>query len=244
MVPISGLDREGESAVTDLLPARGERDEPRRRANTRTRLLEASVQVFAEKGLDGATIDDLVSAAGFTRGAFYSSFSSKEDLFGAAFSLATDQIIRIITDSVAAARADLPTCAAGEEAGEDGAADARLMVEVFEAVRPFGRQWCLLHSEAVTRSLRSDEARQQLSAERARLRDVIAATLAQGPLHPPAEGALTASGPIALTDLAQLLVSIFIDLMVREQLEDIEVSVLAPPMILRTIRAFTEPAAD
>jgi len=49
----------------------------RRKAETRTLLLEAGLRVFAERGLDLATLDDVASAAGFTKGAIYRQFPSK-----------------------------------------------------------------------------------------------------------------------------------------------------------------------
>ncbi|MFJ4044323.1 TetR/AcrR family transcriptional regulator [Microbacterium sp. NPDC089987] len=53
----------------------------RSRENTRARLLHAAAQVFAETGLDGATVEAVCERAGFTRGAFYSNFASKDELF-------------------------------------------------------------------------------------------------------------------------------------------------------------------
>jgi len=53
----------------------------RSRENTRARLLEAAQQVFAEVGLVGATVEAVCERAGFTRGAFYSNFESKDELF-------------------------------------------------------------------------------------------------------------------------------------------------------------------
>lgn len=55
----------------------------RRRQETRTRLLDAATEVFAEHGLQGASVEQICSRADFTRGAFYSNFSSKEELFTA-----------------------------------------------------------------------------------------------------------------------------------------------------------------
>lgn len=52
-----------------------------RRQQTRERLLDAAVEVFAEDGLQGAAVETICARAGFTRGAFYSNFSSKEQLF-------------------------------------------------------------------------------------------------------------------------------------------------------------------
>src|SRR5699024_11031451 len=82
-------------ALTDLFEPLPESAATRRRENTRTKLVRASLEVFVEKGIDGATVDDLVSAAGFTRGAFYSNFSSKEEVFTALFDEVTAELIAI-----------------------------------------------------------------------------------------------------------------------------------------------------
>jgi AcrR family transcriptional regulator len=49
-------------------------------ARTRSELLEAAGRIFAERGLD-ASIDEIAAEAGYTKGAFYASFGSKEELF-------------------------------------------------------------------------------------------------------------------------------------------------------------------
>jgi len=51
------------------------------RQQTRTRLLEAAVQVFSRRGYQAATVDEIAEAAGYSKGAVYSNFSSKEELF-------------------------------------------------------------------------------------------------------------------------------------------------------------------
>jgi AcrR family transcriptional regulator len=53
----------------------------RRRAMTRSHLLEAAASVFAQQGFHGASLDDVAARAGFTKGAVYSNFKSKDDLF-------------------------------------------------------------------------------------------------------------------------------------------------------------------
>jgi AcrR family transcriptional regulator len=53
----------------------------RRRQQTRDYLLEAAARVFAERGFHGASLDQVAAEAGFTKGAVYSNFDSKEDLF-------------------------------------------------------------------------------------------------------------------------------------------------------------------
>lgn len=53
----------------------------RRRDVTRRRLVDAAAEVFAEVGLDAASVEAICERAGFTRGAFYSNFETKEELF-------------------------------------------------------------------------------------------------------------------------------------------------------------------
>ena len=51
------------------------------KAETRRRLLEAAAEVFNRHGFQGGSIEEICAEAGFTRGAFYSNFESKEQLF-------------------------------------------------------------------------------------------------------------------------------------------------------------------
>lgn len=53
----------------------------RRRQQTREYLLQAAAEVFAERGFHEATLDEVAAAAGFTKGAVYSNFKNKDDLF-------------------------------------------------------------------------------------------------------------------------------------------------------------------
>ncbi len=50
-------------------------------ALTRAKLLANAVRVVAAEGYEGASIDKIAEAAGCSKGAFYSNFSSKEELF-------------------------------------------------------------------------------------------------------------------------------------------------------------------
>jgi AcrR family transcriptional regulator len=55
--------------------------ESARRLKTRERLIDAAYEVFSEHGLHSSSIEMVTEAAGFTRGAFYSNFETKEELF-------------------------------------------------------------------------------------------------------------------------------------------------------------------
>ena len=50
------------------------------RDETCDKLFEAAARVFEEQGIGGASIEAIAAAAGFTRGAFYSNFKSKDEL--------------------------------------------------------------------------------------------------------------------------------------------------------------------
>ena len=52
-----------------------------KQAETRARLLDAAEQVFLRRGLQGSSVEEIAAEAGFTRGAFYSNFKSKDELF-------------------------------------------------------------------------------------------------------------------------------------------------------------------
>ncbi|MFC7326707.1 TetR/AcrR family transcriptional regulator [Marinactinospora rubrisoli] len=53
------------------------------REEVRRRLLAAAAKVFAERGYADSRLDDIARVAGFTKGAVYSNFGSKQELFGA-----------------------------------------------------------------------------------------------------------------------------------------------------------------
>jgi AcrR family transcriptional regulator len=50
------------------------------RDETREKLFEAAARVFEEQGIGSASIEAIAAAAGFSRGAFYSNFKSKDEL--------------------------------------------------------------------------------------------------------------------------------------------------------------------
>jgi AcrR family transcriptional regulator len=59
---------------------RGQFDRTARKAETRARLLDAAARVYARRGFGGATLDEVAAEAGFTKGAVYGHFGSKENL--------------------------------------------------------------------------------------------------------------------------------------------------------------------
>src|SRR5271156_3389254 len=58
----------------------GSRQQERTEA-TRRKLLAAAEKIFVRSGYEAARLEDIAAAAGYTRGAFYANFESKEDIF-------------------------------------------------------------------------------------------------------------------------------------------------------------------
>jgi AcrR family transcriptional regulator len=52
---------------------------------TRRKLLAAAENIFARDGFEAARLEDIAGLAGYTRGAFYANFQSKEDIFFVCF---------------------------------------------------------------------------------------------------------------------------------------------------------------
>ncbi len=53
----------------------------RRMERTRAALVASARHLFATRGFEGASLDEIADAAGYTRGAIYRHFANKEDLF-------------------------------------------------------------------------------------------------------------------------------------------------------------------
>jgi AcrR family transcriptional regulator len=82
----------------------------RRREMTQDALVDAAADLFAKKGFNGASMEEIAAEAGFTRGAIYSNFGSKDELLIAVmerFFQRTMQEYRdvVIDDPVASAEA-------------------------------------------------------------------------------------------------------------------------------------------
>jgi AcrR family transcriptional regulator len=72
----------------------------------RARLLSAMTDVVADKGFAGATVTDVVGAAGVSRTTFYEQFASKEDCFLEAYRHGVDVLLDAVRSAVAGARGD------------------------------------------------------------------------------------------------------------------------------------------
>lgn len=112
-----------------------------RRQRTRERLLDAAFDLFAEEGFEAASIEAICERAGFTRGAFYSNFADKAELF---ITLAAREHRRRMTELRDAIAAGLPGLDPGRELDLD--AIGRIVAHLLGAISD-DRRWRLLRAE-------------------------------------------------------------------------------------------------
>lgn len=132
------------TALEDDAPA-----ESARRQKTRARLLDAAFEIFAERGVHAASVELITEAAGFTRGAFYSNFSSKEELFFAL--MEREKSIRIGQLTSGVERFLKPVVGAGETIGDEAVVD--IIAKVLE-LQSDDRRWWLVQSEFLLLAMR------------------------------------------------------------------------------------------
>jgi AcrR family transcriptional regulator len=129
-------------------------------ARTRSKLLEAAGKVFACRGMERATVDEVASEAGYTKGAFYANFKSKEELFLAMLDERFGQRLEEI-DRVLASGASV----------EDQARQAGRDFSEYVAADP---EWSRLFFEFAVQAMRDEEFRQELVTRHRTIRSRIA----------------------------------------------------------------------
>jgi AcrR family transcriptional regulator len=134
-----------------------------KQAHTRECLMHSAANVFARRGLQQASIDEVAEDAGFTKGAFYANFKNKEELFLAMlderFAKRIEQIEDVIADE------DSPT----EKARRGG----DLFVQQMRA----DEDWERLFFEFSAYALRDENFREELVTRYRAMQSRIAAAL-------------------------------------------------------------------
>lgn len=149
------------------------------RDDTRDKLFEAAARVFEQDGIGGASIEAIAAEAGFTRGAFYSNFKSKDELIIAMLEDHVDQSIRRNME-ILAQHKNLDDFIAALKTMDRSRQD------------PLGRS-PLLHMEMILFVARAEKRRPELAkrlrARRKLIADIVEATLKNGArgeaLNPP-----------------------------------------------------------
>src|SRR5271167_274529 len=62
-------------------PKKGKNKHQARTEETQAKILDAALAIFSEQGFEKAQLEEVAARAGYTRGAIYAHYSSKEDLF-------------------------------------------------------------------------------------------------------------------------------------------------------------------
>jgi len=146
---------------------------------TRTRLIRAAEKIFARDGFEAAKLEEIAAEAGYTRGAFYANFDSKEDLF---FALLEGEVSSRIN-----------TVERMTRSVQDPEAKVLAFREFFLTISQ-DRRWSLLALEFKLFAVRHPEVKTRLAAMNRRLvksrigilRDIMEGTGRKLPITPAA----------------------------------------------------------
>ena len=140
----------------------------RRIERTRSLLLDAAEEVFAEKGFTPASLDDIAHAAGYTKGAIYKHFSTKEDLFLAV----SDRYWRRYFDNFAEVMST---------ATQIGARELDEIAKRWRTLsRDRGGEHAALGHEFTLYLLRNPDARERVAAKRSEVVEALAKFIGEG----------------------------------------------------------------
>jgi AcrR family transcriptional regulator len=135
-----------------------------RREATRRRVLDAAREVVAERGVYGATVEEICERAGFTRGAFYSNFADMDDVLDAVIEREHGRLLAHLDASVAEIEreltvpGDLPSMLAG-------------IVDRITRSVPLDRQLSLVLTELEILAIRRPDQASRVAALNERFRD-------------------------------------------------------------------------
>jgi AcrR family transcriptional regulator len=125
--------------------------------------MRSAARVFARRGLQQASIDEVAEDAGFTKGAFYANFKNKEELFLAMLDQRFAERIENIEAVIA---------------GEGSTAEkARRYGDVFAQTLRADREWERLFFEFSAYAMRDEQFREELVTRQRAMRERIAAAL-------------------------------------------------------------------
>lgn len=203
--------------------------ESTRRRKTRDRLIDAAYEVFAETGIHAASVEMITERADFTRGAFYSNFESKEELFFALAERENRLRFERLQEGVDSILPGVDIAAAVTEG------TLSQIVMQFLELQGDDRRWCLVQSEFRLLAMRdSSVAASYLEFQRdfqsqlaARLDDAVRSVGLEFIIDP--------------VDVTRIIVNVYEAAMQDSILEDGSVQNLAnSPMVLGTIPALIQ----
>lgn len=155
-----------------------------KQAQTRASLLRSAASAFRRRGLEGASVDQVAQEAGYTKGAFYAHFKSKEELF-----------LVMLDERFAAEIERLDRVLAGDRGPGDEARDA---AQQFIASVHSDPEWPKLYFEFAAYAARNEGFRRELATRQRALRERIVEIYRRWSADFPAEP------PLPLADIATM----------------------------------------
>jgi AcrR family transcriptional regulator len=131
-----------------------------KQANTRSSLLRSAAKLICRKGITEASVDDISTDAGYTKGAFYANFKSKEEMF-------LVMLDEAYAEELERLEAHLP----GEGAPAE---EVRESAEDFLQFVRSDPEWPRLYFEFVVYAARNPEFRDELATRNRAMRERIA----------------------------------------------------------------------
>ena len=188
------------------------------RERTRAKLLESAERLFRSRGFHATSVEEIAESAGFSRGAVYSNFESKEDMFLALM----DRWRATVLDVLVSALTPSP---------ETGALDDLSTAIFFSEKEIREADWQLAVAEFFVHALRSEPLRRELAAAYMDEREKIAAALENKlPEAAPRVGMTTA-------ELASVIAALDTGLGLRRWVDPDSVP---PDLFARTVSALVE----
>lgn len=169
-----------------------------KQARTRADLLTTAAAVFAQRGYEGATVEEIAERAGYSHGAVYSNFAGKDDLFLAVF----EEYMAGRARELAQTQSALP---------EDAPLELRARALADQWMERFAadRDSFLLHLEFLAGSRREPQLAERFGTRSAAMREAIAAYISR---YQEEEGVET---PLPPADLALVLRALGIGLAIE-----------------------------
>jgi AcrR family transcriptional regulator len=139
-----------------------------RQARTRAELLATAARVFARRGYDGASVEEIAEQAGYSHGAVYSNFDGKADLFLAVFEDYMAERVRELAETQAGLAEDAPL-----------EVRARALADQWMDRLARDRESFVLHMEFVAHAGRNRELAKRFGTRSAAMREAVSRYIVQ-----------------------------------------------------------------
>lgn len=133
-----------------------------KQARTRAELIDAAGRVFARRGYNGASVEEIAEEAGYSHGAVYSNFEGKADLFLAVFEDYMAERVRELAETQAALPPDAPL-----------EARARALADQWMDRLERDRESVALHMEFIAHADRDPKLARSFGSRSAAMREAV-----------------------------------------------------------------------